>query len=176
MSGDQPHYIDKFGNCIIPDFEFNRANDEIKDEKLQDKQSKEHGSNGEHGPGGSIGWITTIDDVDMESQTVLPKDKKYIPTTEKIYGENVKTLVINEDEQPFECDDEESFGDKKFWLIERDVHDYLGLRDYDGCDRLKIDSDVTVEGKKELLAEDKISPCLYGEKKMLQLFIIPLKI
>ncbi|KAG2320216.1 hypothetical protein Bca52824_013429 [Brassica carinata] len=95
---------DEFGNYIGPEIESDReSDDEIEDEEFQDKQHpEEDGSDGEHPPGGSNGWITTINDVEMDNQIVLPEDKKYYPTAEEVYGEDVETLVMDEDEQPLE--------------------------------------------------------------------------
>ena len=94
---------DEFGNYVGPEIESDRdSDDEVEDEDLQDKHLEENGSDGEQGPGGSNGWITTINDVEMENQIVLPEDKKYYPTAEEVYGEDVETLVMDEDEQPLE--------------------------------------------------------------------------
>ncbi|KAL0720566.1 hypothetical protein Bca4012_035165 [Brassica carinata] len=79
---------DEFGNYIKPEIESDReSDDEIEDEEFQDKQREEDGSDGEHPPGGSNGWITTINDVEMDNQIVLPEDKKYYPTAQEVYGE-----------------------------------------------------------------------------------------
>ena len=94
---------DEFGNYVGPEIESDRdSDDEVEDEDLQDKHLEENGSDGEQGPGGSNGWITTINDVEMENQIVLPEDKKYYPTAEEVYGEDVETLVMDEDEQSLE--------------------------------------------------------------------------
>lgn len=92
---------DEFGNYIGPEIESDRESDNEVEED-EDKQPEEngHGSDGEQG--GSNGWITTINDVEMENQIVLPEDKKYYPTAEEVYGEDVETLVMDEDEQPLE--------------------------------------------------------------------------
>ncbi|XVE59580.1 hypothetical protein DITRI_Ditri05aG0057200 [Diplodiscus trichospermus] len=41
-------------------------------------------------------------DIDMDIQIVLAEDKKYYPTAEEVYGEDVETLVMDEDELPLE--------------------------------------------------------------------------
>ncbi|KAJ8442532.1 hypothetical protein Cgig2_026474 [Carnegiea gigantea] len=38
----------------------------------------------------------------VENQVVLAEDKKYYPTAEEVYGEDVETLVMDEDELPLE--------------------------------------------------------------------------
>ncbi|CDY15565.1 BnaA08g28490D [Brassica napus] len=86
---------DEFGNYIGPEIESDReSDDEIEDSEFQDKHPEEDGSDGEQPPGGSNGWITTINDVEMDNQIVLPEDKKYYPTAEEVYGEDVETRQI----------------------------------------------------------------------------------
>jgi U5 small nuclear ribonucleoprotein component len=97
---------DEFGNYIGPEIESDQESDgvEAEDEDLPDKPADEEGaSDGEDGPGGvSNGWMTTTNDIDMDNQIVLAEDKKYYPTAEEVYGEEVETLVMDEDEQPLE--------------------------------------------------------------------------
>ncbi|GFZ02796.1 ribosomal protein S5/Elongation factor G/III/V family protein [Actinidia rufa] len=63
---------------------------------------EEDASDGEEAGGASNGWMTTTNDIDMDNQIVLAEDKKYYPTAEEVYGEEVETLVMDEDEQPLE--------------------------------------------------------------------------
>ncbi|KAI6680241.1 hypothetical protein NL676_034122 [Syzygium grande] len=73
------------------------------DEDLPDKRSEEPAeSDGEDAAAGANGWITASNDVDMENQIVLAEDKKHYPTAEEVYGEDVETRVMYEDEQPLE--------------------------------------------------------------------------
>ncbi|KAG7610347.1 P-loop containing nucleoside triphosphate hydrolase [Arabidopsis suecica] len=75
------------GNYIGPEIESDRdSDDSVEDEDLQE-------------PGGSNGWITTINE---NQNIVLPEDKKYYPIAEEVYGEDVETLVMDEDEQSLE--------------------------------------------------------------------------
>lgn len=95
---------DEFGNYIGPEIESDQESDrEDEDEELPDRPTEdEAASDGEDAPNGTNGWITTSNDIDMENQVVLAEDKKYYPTAEEVYGEDVETLVMDEDEQPLE--------------------------------------------------------------------------
>lgn len=95
---------DEFGNYIGPEIESDQESDrEGEDEELPDRPAEdETASDGEGAPGATNGWITTSNDIDMDNQVVLAEDKKYYPTAEEVYGEDVETLVMDEDEQPLE--------------------------------------------------------------------------
>ncbi|KAK6163347.1 hypothetical protein DH2020_000211 [Rehmannia glutinosa] len=95
---------DEFGNYIGPEIESDQESDrEDEEEELPDRtEDEEPVSDDEHGPGKPNGWLTTTEDVDMDGQIVLAEDKKYYPTAEEVYGEEVETLVMDEDEQPLE--------------------------------------------------------------------------
>ncbi|KAE8720250.1 glycerol-3-phosphate transporter family protein [Hibiscus syriacus] len=96
---------DEFGNYIGPDIESDQGSDSEgkEDEDLRDRHAEEEGeqSDGEAPPGVSNGWITAANDFDMDNQIVLAEDKKYYPTAE-VYGDDVETLVMDEDELPLE--------------------------------------------------------------------------
>nr|VDD53805.1 unnamed protein product [Brassica oleracea] len=120
---------DEFGNYIGPEIESDReSDDEIEDEEFQDKHPEEDGSDGEHPPGGSNGWITTINDVEMDNQIVLPEDKKYYPTAEEVYGEDVETLVMDEDEQPLEMPIIKPVRDVRFEVGVKDSTTYVSTQ------------------------------------------------
>ncbi|KAI3887611.1 hypothetical protein MKX03_031852 [Papaver bracteatum] len=94
---------DEFGNYIGPEIESDKEG--VDDETLSDKplQVQQPDSDDEEDIEASNGWITAAsNDVDMENQIVLAEDKKYYPTAEEVYGEDVETLVMDEDEQPLE--------------------------------------------------------------------------
>lgn len=95
---------DEFGNYIGPEIESDRESDrEDEDEDLEDRPTEEaEESDGEDAAAASNGWITASTDIDMDNQIVLAEDKKYYPTAEEVYGEDVETLVMDEDEQPLE--------------------------------------------------------------------------
>ncbi|KAG2665206.1 hypothetical protein I3843_16G115800 [Carya illinoinensis] len=95
---------DEFGNYIGPEIESDQESDrEDEDEDLLDRPTEEaEASDGEDAAAASNGWITASNDVDMDNQIVLAEDKKYYPTAEEVYGEDVETLVMDEDEQPLE--------------------------------------------------------------------------
>lgn len=100
---------DEFGNYIGPDIESDQDNDSDEIPSDDERQSDEEPdpSTTQAGPGN--GWISTTnnvqsdEDIEMvENQVVLAEDKKYYPTAEEVYGEDVETLVEDEDELPLE--------------------------------------------------------------------------
>ncbi|CAL1385031.1 unnamed protein product [Linum trigynum] len=95
---------DEFGNYIGPEIESDHDSDEEEqDDDLSDKAHEEDAaSDEEEGVHASNGWLTASGDVDMENQIVLAEDKKYYPTAEEVYGEDVETLVMDEDELSLE--------------------------------------------------------------------------
>ncbi|XP_030952149.1 110 kDa U5 small nuclear ribonucleoprotein component CLO-like [Quercus lobata] len=94
---------DEFGNYIGPEIESDRESDrEDEDEDLTERPIEEEASDGEDAAAASNGWMTASNDIDMDNQIVLAEDKKYYPTAEEVYGEDVETLVMDEDEQPLE--------------------------------------------------------------------------
>ncbi|CAL1353374.1 unnamed protein product [Linum trigynum] len=95
---------DEFGNYIGPEIESDHDSDEEEqDDDLSDKAHEdEAASDDEEGAHASNGWLTASGDVDMENQIVLAEDKKYYPTAEEVYGEDVETLVMDEDELSLE--------------------------------------------------------------------------
>ena len=94
---------DEFGNYIGPEIESDQESDrEDEDEELPDRQEDGAASDGDDAAAGPNGWLTAANDVDMDNQVVLAEDKKYYPTAEEVYGEDVETLVMDEDAQPLE--------------------------------------------------------------------------
>lgn len=96
---------DEFGNYIGPEIESDQDSDrEPSDDEQPSDADTAQPSDGE--APATNGWITASgdpNDVDMvDNQVVLAEDKKYYPTAEEVYGEDVETLVMDEDEQPLE--------------------------------------------------------------------------
>ncbi|KAF2317154.1 hypothetical protein GH714_012320 [Hevea brasiliensis] len=87
---------DEFGNYNGPEIESEQESDgEEEDEQLPDKpHENEEASDGKEAIDASNGWVTTANDVDMDNQIVLAEDKKYYPTAEEVYGEDVDTLTL----------------------------------------------------------------------------------
>lgn len=121
---------DEFGNYIGPEIESDQESDrEDEDEDLQEKPEDERAdSDEENGTAGPNGWMTTGDDVDMENQIVLAEDKKYYPTAEEVYGEDVETLVMDEDEQPLELPIIKPVRDIKFEVGVKDSSTYVSTQ------------------------------------------------
>lgn len=96
---------DEFGNYIGPEIESDQESDREDDDdgELPDRQDDGAASDGDDAAAASNGWLAaTSNDVDMDNQVVLAEDKKYYPTAEEVYGEDVETLVMDEDAQPLE--------------------------------------------------------------------------
>lgn len=93
---------DEFGNYIGPEIESDQDSDRDSDPDAEDTAAEPDDDAAQSdGEGPNNGWLTTISN-DMENQVVLAEDKKYYPTAEEVYGEDVETLVMDEDEQPLE--------------------------------------------------------------------------
>lgn len=121
---------DEFGNYIGPEIESDRDSDrEDEDEELPDRDDvDEAASDGERENGASNGWLMSPDDVDMDNQVVLAEDKKYYPTAEEVYGEEVETLVMDEDEQPLEQPIIKPVKNLKFELGVKDSSTYVSTQ------------------------------------------------
>ncbi|KAJ0885500.1 putative protein-synthesizing GTPase [Helianthus annuus] len=121
---------DEFGNYIGPEIESDQDSDrEEEDEDLPEKIEADHGgSDEENAAAGPNGWLTNGEDVDMENQIVLAEDKKYYPTAEEVYGEEVETLVMDEDEQPLELPIIKPVRDIKFEVGVKDSSTYVSTQ------------------------------------------------
>ncbi|KAL6504388.1 hypothetical protein OROGR_026311 [Orobanche gracilis] len=121
---------DEFGTYIGPEIESDQESDrdEVED-KLPDRTEDEGPvSDDEQGPGKPNGWPTTDTDVGMDGQIVLAEDKKYYPTAEEVYGAEVETLVMDEDEQPLEQPIIKPVKNLKFELGVKDSSTYVSTQ------------------------------------------------
>ncbi|KAL3618580.1 hypothetical protein CASFOL_037662 [Castilleja foliolosa] len=118
---------DEFGNYIGPEIESDQESDRDDEENEIPSmtEDEEPVSDDERGPGKPNGWLTTTEDVDMDGQIVLAEDKKYYPTAEEVYGEEVETLVMDEDEQPLEQPIIKPMRNLKFELGVKDSSTYV---------------------------------------------------
>ncbi|KAJ4959295.1 hypothetical protein NE237_026406 [Protea cynaroides] len=121
---------DEFGNYIGPEIESDRdfgAGEEDKD--LPDKADEEApASDDDNTTAASAGWITSLNDVVMDNQVLLAEDKKYYLTAEEVYGEDVETLVMDEDEQPLEQPIIKPVRNIKFELGVKDSSTYVDTK------------------------------------------------
>ncbi|XP_058759640.1 110 kDa U5 small nuclear ribonucleoprotein component CLO [Vicia villosa] len=118
---------DEFGNYIGPEIESDPDSDR-EEESDRDEPEDSNRAAESDGEGPSNGWLTTgtSADVDMlENQVVLAEDKKYYPTAEEVYGEDVETLVMDEDEQPLEQPIIKPVKNKKFEVGVKDSSTYV---------------------------------------------------
>ncbi|CAM8916877.1 unnamed protein product [Rhodiola kirilowii] len=119
---------DEFGNYIGPEIESDRESDGEEDEEMEDQgagEQDEAASDGDEAGGGANGWITASNDIDVDNQIVLAEDKKYYPTAEEVYGEDVETLVMDEDDQPLEMPIIKPVKNLKFELGVKDSSTYV---------------------------------------------------
>lgn len=119
---------DEFGNYIGPEIESDQESDreEEEDDELPDRSDEERAASDNEQPNG---WLTTQDDdIDMDNQVVLAEDKKYYPTAEEVYGEEVETLVMDEDEQPLEMPIIKPVKNLKFELGVKDSSTYVSTQ------------------------------------------------
>lgn len=118
---------DEFGNYIGPEIESDQESDrEDEDEDLPDKTDEDNADASDEENGGRTnGWMTTTDDIDIDNQIVLAEDKKYYPTAEEVYGQEVETLVMDEDAQPLEQPIIKPVRNVKFELGVKDSSTYV---------------------------------------------------
>lgn len=121
---------DEFGNYIGPEIDSEGESDgDDQDEDIQDKPDEEAMASDVEEPGAaSNGWITASNDIDMDNQIVLAEDKKYYPTAEEVFGENVESLVMDEDEQPLEQPIIKPVRNIKFELGVKDSSTYVSTQ------------------------------------------------
>ncbi|TQE08242.1 hypothetical protein C1H46_006209 [Malus baccata] len=100
--GELARIYDEFGNYIGPKINSNKESDKDDEYKEIPDRHEKTASDDDDATAGSNRWLTASNDVDMDNQVVLAKDKKYYPTTEEVYDEDVETLVMDEDAQPLE--------------------------------------------------------------------------
>jgi U5 small nuclear ribonucleoprotein component len=119
---------DEFGNYIGPEIESDQDSDREEDDDNDEPGEEDSIAVESDGEGPSNGWLTTggSNDEDMlENQVVLAEDKKYYPTAEEVYGEDVETLVMDEDEQPLEQPIIKPVKNKKFEVGVKDSSTYV---------------------------------------------------
>ncbi|PWA91882.1 hypothetical protein CTI12_AA058850 [Artemisia annua] len=78
---------DEFGNYIGPEIESDVDDEDLPEIDRVESDDEEN---------------AVAVNVDMDNQIVVAEDKKYYPTAEEVYGEEVETLVMDEDEQSLE--------------------------------------------------------------------------
>jgi len=104
---------DEFGNYIGP--ELDSDDDDDDDEEEEQDDDDEYADRDDE------------DDMDQDGgegqdmQVVLHEDKKYYPTPEEIYGEDVETIVQEEDTQPLTEPIIAPVKNKKFSMVEQDL-------------------------------------------------------
>lgn len=87
---------DEFGNYIGPDLDSDDSGEENNEDNEQVQEMET-----DDGPSTLAMTQQTFDDEDAgaANQIVLHEDKKYYPTAQEVYGEDVETLVQEEDTQ-----------------------------------------------------------------------------
>ncbi|CAO3665324.1 unnamed protein product [Rhizopus stolonifer] len=87
---------DEFGNYLGPDLEDEDEDLELEEEEEKPFEEPEEEEEEEHVEEFAL---MQIDDI-PPNQIVLHEDKKYYPSAEEVYGQEVETLVQEEDTQP----------------------------------------------------------------------------
>lgn len=118
---------DEFGNYIGPEIESDQDSDGDDPSDRDEPNEEDDRAAQSDGEGPSNGWLTTTtDDIDnLENQVVLAEDKKYYPTADEVYGEDVETLVMDEDDQPLEQPIIKPVKNKKFEVGVKDSSTYV---------------------------------------------------
>ncbi|KAL9228778.1 hypothetical protein vseg_004322 [Gypsophila vaccaria] len=99
---------DEFGNYIGPEIDSDNDNPSSSDDSPSDNENNSLSDDGaddkHHRITAAAHGGVSDEDVDMveNNQVVLAEDKKYYPTAEEVYGDDVETLVMDEDELPLE--------------------------------------------------------------------------
>ncbi|KAF9614532.1 hypothetical protein IFM89_019195 [Coptis chinensis] len=121
---------DEFGNYIGPEIESDQESDDVDNDDEDDDVSPKPTEATDHDDEepASNGWITASNEVDMDNQIVLAEDKKYYPTAEEVYGEDVETLVMDEDELPLEVPIIKPVRNVKFEVGVKDVSTYVSTQ------------------------------------------------
>ncbi|KAJ8562764.1 hypothetical protein K7X08_031216 [Anisodus acutangulus] len=120
---------DEFGNYIGPEIVSDQESDrEEEDEELPERSDDEKAASDGEQPNASNGCLATQDGIDLDNQIVLAEDKKYCPTAEEVYGEEVETLVMDEDEQPLEMPIIKLVKNLKFELGVNDSSTYVSTQ------------------------------------------------
>nr|XP_046910123.1 116 kDa U5 small nuclear ribonucleoprotein component-like [Dermatophagoides farinae] len=94
---------DEFGNYIGPDLESDNEEEEndYSQFNVQDDDDDDDGDDmDQNNELMTIDKNNEDDDDDEQMQVVLHEDKKYYPTAEEVYGQEVETIVQEEDTQP----------------------------------------------------------------------------
>lgn len=95
---------DEFGNYIGPEIDSDQddSDNDIPSDDDADKRPSDDEAPSSAAAGPTNGWMTIShdeEDIEMvDNQVVLAEDKKYYPTAEEVYGDDVETLVEDEDE------------------------------------------------------------------------------
>lgn len=118
---------DEFGNYIGPEIE----SDEESEEEMQVEEELDE-EDAEKEENGRLATIDAMegDDEDPGNQIVLAEDKKYYPTALEVYGEEVETLVMDEDAQPLEEPIIKPIKVKKFEVADKGAIDTLVSPDF----------------------------------------------
>jgi 116 kDa U5 small nuclear ribonucleoprotein component len=91
---------DEFGNYIGPELQSDEESGS--DAGSEPESPSPSARSPSRSPPRSSALLEDDMDTAPSSQIVLAEDKKYYPTAEEVYGEDVETLVMDEDELPLE--------------------------------------------------------------------------
>lgn len=132
---DENQY-DEFGNYIGPEIDSGSDSDsgDKSSSDVEDVESPKPSYDVQSDEDNVVGpthngWISTtgmdIDSDAVASQVVLAEDKKYYPTAEEVYGEDVEALVMDEDELPLEQPIIKPVRDIRFEVAAKETSTYV---------------------------------------------------
>eukprot|EP00271_Cylindrocystis_brebissonii_P007357 TRINITY_DN2075_c0_g1_i1.p1 TRINITY_DN2075_c0_g1~~TRINITY_DN2075_c0_g1_i1.p1 ORF type:complete len:1000 (+),score=203.77 TRINITY_DN2075_c0_g1_i1:202-3201(+) len=126
---------DEFGNYIGPEIESDEDDNEGEEDDVEEGGEDERDGGdtwmedgereGARRPKKTLGALLPGEDFDeeAENQITLAEDKKYYPTALEVYGEEVETLVMDEDAQPLEEPIVKPIKKKKYEVAEKGYMD-----------------------------------------------------
>eukprot|EP00040_Diaphanoeca_grandis_P038596 m.256846 g.256846 ORF g.256846 m.256846 type:complete len:980 (+) comp34757_c0_seq1:238-3177(+) len=119
---------DEFGNYIGPDIdsdesdEANEPQPDVVDDAM-DTSTTDTGAM-------TVQVVADDDDAPASSAIVLHEDKKYYPTAAEVYGEDVETMVQDEDTQTLQEPIVKPVVDNKFSKVEQNLPDTVYEKEY----------------------------------------------
>lgn len=111
---------DEFGNYVGPALSDGSEEDEDDDEDEEESEDEDEEDDAEGDGRAEMDATDTGAAEPSSTAIVLHEDKKYYPTAEEVYGEDVETLVMDEDAQPLEVPIVAPAKETKFEVLESD--------------------------------------------------------
>ncbi|RCH97505.1 U5 small nuclear ribonucleoprotein component [Rhizopus stolonifer] len=120
---------DEFGNYLGPDLEDENDDLELEEEEEEEKEQYEDDQDDQQEEETADNALMQIDDI-PPNQIVLHEDKKYYPSAEEVYGQEVETMVQEEDTQPLSEPIIAPIKVRKFNVTEKDLPETYYKKEY----------------------------------------------